>query len=84
MSKYRKKPIVIEAMQWDGTPDSTLEIIEWSIGQVALSRNESLLEVLTLEGLTQANIGDWIIRGTHDEFYPCKPDIFERVYEAVE
>lgn len=81
--KFRKKPIVVEAIQWDGTPDRAQEIIEWSGGQVALSVSKTLLEIFTLEGLHQAITGDWIIKGVQGEFYPCKPDIFEQTYEPV-
>lgn len=43
-----------------------------------------VIKIETLEGVMDASIGDWIIKGVNGEFYPCKPDIFEKTYEAVE
>ena len=84
--KYRKKPVVIEAMQWDGSIQSADEIEAWS-GKTACwadSNLETRIFVATLEGEMRAAPGDWIIRGVKGEFYPCKPDIFAATYEAVE
>lgn len=99
MSKYRKKPVEIEAMQWDGTPSSAGEIIDWCIyggltrvqdsvpsyyeTNETLHRKHPELRIVTLEGVMTAAPQDWIIRGVNDEIYPCKPDIFEKTYEAV-
>lgn len=85
MAMYRKKPVVIEAVQWNGNKAS-LE----AIGGLAYGGNryvlhmEDKLEIPTLEGVMTANIGDWIIKGVSGEVYPCKPDIFEMTYEKVE
>ncbi len=83
--KFRKKPVVIEAIKYLG-PFSIDEMIEaWgsdfmsSYGQ----SNVGLLMIKTLEGNLFANIGDYIIKGIKGEFYPCKEDIFELTYEAV-
>lgn len=76
--KFRKKPIVIEAVQWLGNNFEELKEFmdcEWE-------RNDDILIIATLEGNHQANIGDWVIKGIKGEFYPCKPDIFEQTYEA--
>ena len=85
--KYRKKPVVIEARQWDGTPESSGDIGDW-IGwgnlDVLDGRTPPQLSIETLEGWITASIGDWIIRGVQGEFYPCKPDIFDATYEAVQ
>lgn len=82
--KYRKKPVVIEAMQWDGTIESAVEIRKWSHHQVSVDPNEPLkLLIPTLEGQMTASSGDYIIRGVQGEFYPVKPDIFEATYEVV-
>ena len=85
MAKYRKKPVVIEAML---LTEGNLEQVEkWCGGDIkgtALHRSERVLDIQTLEGEMRANIGDWIIRGVKGEFYPCKPDIFEQTYEKVE
>lgn len=87
MARYRKKPIVIEAFKWTGGPDQIEEPI-WicdaiRTGHVKISdeRGGGLL-IKTLEGVMTANVGDWIIKGVNGEIYPCKPDIFEKTYEA--
>lgn len=84
MPKFRKKPIVIEAVQWDGHI-TTLE--RFKEGGPALVEQELCstdLEIPTLEGVMTVKVGDWIIRGVNGEFYPCKPDIFAMTYEPVE
>lgn len=88
--RYRKRPIVIEAMQFDGTPDSTHAICDWigqDSGKIARGMDEltgeQSLALMTPEGNMVVNQGDWVIRGIAGEFYPCKPDIFEKTYEAV-
>lgn len=78
MPKFRKKPVVIEAIQFNGNFDE----IEQFVGGDAEFRNGSLV-VATLEGPLHASPGDWIIRGVKGEFYPCKPDIFEATYEPA-
>ncbi len=78
--KYRKKPVVIEAVQFL----DNIEEIEKFVGQ-KLSRTDSETDELiipTLEGKHIASRGDFIIKGVKGEFYPCKPDIFEMTYEA--
>ena len=82
--KFRKKPIIIEAIQW--TEGVTIEEIEKDLPGIRLLRavNMDALLVQTLEGEMTANYDDWIIRGIKGEFYPCKPDIFEATYERVE
>lgn len=78
--KFRKKPVVIEAVQFTGTKENLAEIVKFcpAIGWVAGS-----LFIKTLEGTHRADIGDWIIKGVKGEFYPCKPIIFALTYEAV-
>lgn len=94
-AKYRKKPVVIEAMRFDGTPATGSPIIDWALSSdVTISfwcedgeqcRKEShVLQVRTLEGTMTALPGDWIIRGVQGEFCPCKPDIFEATYDRVQ
>lgn len=88
--KYRKKPVVIEAMQWDGTTASATPTINWALdhdvtityycGDECRSDLHVLL-VSTLEGAMKAQPGDYIIKGVQGEFYPCKPDIFASTYE---
>lgn len=86
--KFRKKPVVIEAVHWTGGWDNYEEICAFIGNRPDYNMNgestpqELLIE--TLEGELYALLGDWIIKGIKGEFYPCKPDIFEATYEAVE
>lgn len=85
--KYRKKPVVIEAMRFLGRPFSHTEMcIQWDGFEKVSAYNPILNQILieTLEGTHYALPGDWIIRGIKGEFYPCKPDIFEATYEPVD
>jgi hypothetical protein len=82
MTKYRKKPIVIEAMQFIGANGG--EVIRWADRGAVTDIDGGSLAIHTREGVMQASIGDWIIRGVKGEYYPCKPDIFTVTYEAVE
>ena len=94
--KFRKKPVVIEAFQWDGTGEAATPIINWILTNDATARftcpspggcvedAKHTIDIDTLEGTMSATEGDWIIRGVQGEFYPCKPDIFAATYEAVE
>lgn len=83
MPKFRKKPVVIEAMHYDGTHECAKAICAWA-GATFGIETESALVIDTLEGRMVASRGDWIIKGVAGEFYPCKPDIFEATYERVE
>jgi len=89
MSKFRKKPVVIEAVQWTG--DNLKEVIaftglhpsakKWSWEEYEQVVKTEGLKIFTLEGKMNADVNDWIIKGVQGEFYPCKPDIFEKTYE---
>jgi hypothetical protein len=84
---FRKKPVVIEAMQFDGTPECAEVICAWANrhgATVWIAEREPKLTVQTLEGNMTASLGDWIICGVKGEFYPCKPEIFEATYEDTE
>lgn len=82
--RYRKKPVEVGAMRWDGSEKSQTAIVNWSGGAVSgWFDGEYFLEVRTREGTMRADVGDWIIKGIQGEFYPCKPDIFEATYEPV-
>ena len=84
--KYRKKPVVIEAMQLRPLENEHL-VMEWLSeegAQHSYNSDYMTLAIETLEGTMTAHMGDYIIKGVHGEFYPCKPDIFEKTYEAVE
>lgn len=82
--RFRKKPVEVEAIQWDGSEARQREIVNWSGGKVSgWVDSVYFLEVRTEEGTMRADEGDWIIRGVAGEFYPCKPDIFEQTYEPA-
>ena len=90
--KFRKKPVVIEAVQFDGTAASGVAVFDAfdipngkflpDLANVGGTGNRLLIP--TLEGELTASAGDFIIRGVKGEYYPCKPDIFAATYEAVE
>lgn len=100
MAKYRKKPVVVEAVRvtaadvgprgWDGSPFS--EHPAWlrdaaergKVVPILDDRDYARFSIRTLEGTMTAEPGDWIIQGIRGELYPCKPDIFEATYEPVE
>lgn len=98
VAKYRKRPVVIEAMQWDGSAESATPIINWALEQdgPAIRYHEHLMDgdvmahpdpflwVDTLEGRMIATTGDFIIKGVNGEFYPCKPDIFAKTYTRID
>ena len=95
MTKYRKKPIGIEAVQFTG--DNLEEIakfmgipvygLQTSVDAILRTdgdyRENTHIHIPTLEGTMTANCGDYIIKGVKGEFYPCKPDIFDETYEEV-
>lgn len=85
MEKYRKKPVVIEAKKWNkgDTPLSCMKPYGQNI--ISLFPNyEGFYFIETLEGNHHVSDGDFIIKGVQGEFYPCKPDIFEKTYEPVD
>lgn len=85
--KYRKKPVIIEAIQFEDNSDRIIEIHEFMGGDTIRVNYEDgdnpYLKIETLEGIMKASVGDYIIKGVNGEFYPCKPDIFEKTYERV-
>lgn len=89
--KFKKKPVVIEAIQWTG--DNLIEVIKhtgqhvsathWKWDEYSDIVKKDGLKIFTLEGPMHASIGDWIIKGVKGECYPCKPDIFDLTYEPA-
>ena len=79
--KFRKKPVVIEAMLWNG--DNIEEIAEFMKWRNFDHDKRNGLIIRTLEGQHIATVGDFIIKGVSGEFYPCKPDIFAATYDLV-
>lgn len=97
MARYRKKPVVIEAFQYDGDlkgSDGKYYVPEWAVkafeektmffDEMDSDSPPTELFIKTLEGVHHASVGDYIIRGVDGELYPCKPGIFEKTYELVE
>lgn len=85
IAKFRKKPVVIEAVQFTDE-ESAQEILEWVSQEQSVDWDTaggvvSRIFITTLEGDMTASPNDWIIKGVNGEFYPCKPDIFEKTYE---
>lgn len=81
---YRKLPVVIQAIMWDGTNYEELcEKLPNFKNFSEYRPDVNFLYISTLEGVMQASIGDFIIRGVNGEFYPCKNDIFLKTYEKV-
>jgi hypothetical protein len=100
MPKYRKKPVVVEAMQLIGSTSDWHDVYLWverstqgsfdpyaeeiPASGVSIDPATGFMLIATLEGVMQAKPGDYIIQGVQGEFYPCKPDIFEATYESVD
>lgn len=90
--KYRKKPVEIEAVQFNGASSHATQIHCWMAGKrncpdtkgTIHTRDIVTIDIETLEGFMTAKQQDWIIKGVAGEFYPCKPDIFKQTYELVE
>jgi hypothetical protein len=86
MAQYRKKPVVIEAVQYDGN-FRCLDIFPLSEASHFIIGTDytgnPCLKIHTLEGIMIASKGDFIIRGIKGEYYPCKPNIFEATYEKI-
>lgn len=80
MAKYKTKPCEIEAIQWTGK--NIIELLDWGQGQILWNDVDDLF-IDTLEGRMKADINDYIIKGLRGEFYPCKPDVFEKKYEKI-
>ena len=92
MAKYRKKPVVVEAIQYKGEGnigDKRGDVPDWiwralEEGFLKATNGTGPLVIDTMEGKMTVSPNDWIIKGVIGEIYPCKPDIFEQTYELVE
>lgn len=89
MPKFKKKPLVIEAIQWEGDNRSSIAIVhEFGIKNLEIEEDfitmTKYMIIPTLEGKMRASPMDWIIKGVNGELYPCKPDIFVKTYDPVE
>jgi len=94
MAKFRKKPVVIDAVRNDGNWKTVIDFIGSFVGEGELlipfgstptitKNDDGSLNIRTKEGVMRADVGDWVIRGIAGELYPCKPEIFEATYEVV-
>ena len=85
--RYRKRPVEITAMRFDGFDGALDRWLAAELGRdkfmFLMSPDRESLHIDTLEGTMVAHPGDWIIQGVAGEFYPCKPDIFDATYEPV-
>ena len=83
--KFKKKPVEIEAIMFNGW--NWAECYQFMSDKTlvfpSVLKQIDKIEIKTLEGTMTASIGDWIIKGVNGEFYPCKPDVFEKTYELV-
>lgn len=84
MPKFRKKPVVIEAVQLTEETFSAPHPNPEHIVGVIYDPQTKTAQIQTLEGVMTASLGDWIITGVNGELYPCKPDIFAKTYEPVQ
>lgn len=92
-ARYRKKPVEIDAIHFDGTPQSILAVMHFVDAgratrelriQAETDPSKSWIGIPTLEGTMRADAGDWIVRGVQGEFYPVKDAIFRETYERVD
>lgn len=88
MAKFRKIPVEIEAVQYDGTNGGEIErFVNGDIGMIGGTLDYDPIGndyfIKTLEGKMTVRKDDYIIKGVKGEFYPCKPDIFHKTYEQV-
>jgi len=90
MQKYRKKPIIIEAIEWDERSETFenlcnkgMNYMSYSGGSINFPHIKNL-RIETPQGTLNVNNGDFIIKGIKGEFYPCKPDIFQKTYDKAE
>jgi len=77
---YRKKPVVVETIEWDGKKSTFEKIKKWNKNTTV---NNDILYIPTLEGIMKAQLTDIIIKGVKGEIYPCRQDIFHETYEEV-
>ena len=84
--KARKKPVVIEFVRYDGKNEHKVKDFVGSclnIQQEHYASEVIELNIETLEGWMRVSVGDYVIKGVNGEFYPCKPDIFEKTYDII-
>ena len=82
IQKFKKKPVIIEAVQYDNNKNEIEEFVGTAL-RTLQKESETFLFIDTLEGTMRIDPDDYVIKGVHGEFYPCKPDIFEETYELA-
>lgn len=86
---YRKVPVVIQAIEYDGSEESRTAILQWTGEYEVRSKiqeintGEKKIAIETKEGWITASVGDYVIKGVENEFYPCKPSVFDTTYQWV-
>jgi hypothetical protein len=84
MAKFRKKPVVIDAVEWNGNSETIFPFAPFENASAPPEvAEDGRLHITTLEGVMVAEIGDMVIKGVKGEIYPCKPDIFAATYEPA-
>ena len=91
IKKFRKKPVEVRAVLWDGTEESLEEIKKLGMENILSDcvslwvrvYEKPILYFNTIENRTFSNVGDWIIKGIDGQLYPCKPEIFKKTYEEI-
>lgn len=88
MAKYKKKPVVIEAIKYDGFNSNEIKSFVGEKCEIkqfpGIYPKSEIILIHTLEGDMKVNVGDFIVKGVQGEFYPCKPDIFAETYEPAD
>lgn len=85
MPFFKKKPVVIEAVQFtDANKDVAFNFVQGNRYADFDAEGNPVLKIQTLEGMMTASLGDWIIKGVSGEYYPCKPEIFTETYDFVD
>jgi len=88
VARFRKRPVIIEAVLWDGRNIQDVQELEAAeakpLSGFRYIPHAGTLDIPTLEGTMTAQPGDWIIKGVAGEMYPCKDDIFDQTYEPVD
>jgi hypothetical protein len=83
--RYHKKPVEVEAVQWDGSAEVQQQIVTWAGGKISgWFDTEYFLEVRDDSAILRVEADDWVVRGVQGEYYPVKPDVFRATYEPVE
>ena len=84
MAKYRKRPVVVEAVQWTGAMAPIIALVGHDLPTYGPPGQSGSLRIATLEGDHECRLGDWVVKGIANELYPVKPDIFAATYEPAE